>query len=72
MSDLPDQVHQATIDTIERVRLQERERIIKLLENKNAALQDIETGHNAGSEINSIRTKTISSIIELIKGETNV
>lgn len=32
MSDLSDLVHQATLDTIERVRREERERIIKLLE----------------------------------------
>lgn len=45
----------------------ERNRIIDLLESKLVLLQAVESGHNAGSEINAIRTKTIEAIIEFIK-----
>ena len=64
MSDLPNLVHQATLDTIERVRLEERERIIKLLEertNDSGSVLD-ETGNSIAD---------LSDLIELIKGETN-
>jgi hypothetical protein len=56
------------MDCIERGKIVERERIIRLLESKKVALEAIDLGHAKGSEINSIRTKTISSILELIKG----
>jgi hypothetical protein len=46
----------------------EQDRIIQLLETKKTALENIDTGHAQGSEINSIRTKTIEAIIEYIKG----
>lgn len=49
----------------------EQERITKLLEDKAAVLENIETGNGYGSELNSIRTKTLSSVIALIKGESN-
>lgn len=63
MSDLPDQVHQATLDTIERVRLEERERIIKLLEPEVERHQQLLLNASAGY---------LQGLIELIKGETNV
>jgi hypothetical protein len=47
----------------------ERERIIKLLDDKIAVLEMIETGHGYGSELNAIRSKTLTSAIQLIKGE---
>ena len=63
MSDLSDLVHQATLDTIERVRREERERIIKLLEertNDSGSVLD-ETGNSIAD---------LSDLIALIKGET--
>jgi hypothetical protein len=63
MSDIQDQVHQATIDTIERVRLQERERIIKLLESQIHGC----SGYDCDSCDDSSQ---IVDLIELIKGET--
>lgn len=57
MSDLSDLVHQATLDTIERVRREEQERIIKLLEKL-----DDDPCYVCGD---------LSKAIELIKGETN-
>lgn len=43
--------------------------ITKLLEEKAAALSKIDTGHGHGSELMSIRVKTMESVIALIKGE---
>jgi hypothetical protein len=63
MNDLPDLVHEATLDTIERVRLEERKRIIKLLEertNDSGSVLD-ETGNSIAD---------LSDLVELIKGET--
>jgi len=70
MSDIQDLIHKTSMDCIERGKIVERERIIKLLENTKTVLEGINTGHNSGSEINSIRTKTIGSVIDLINGET--
>lgn len=61
MSDLSDLVHQATLDTIERVRREERERIIKLLE---------EMIDNYGNLGWTVEQAAIKIAIELIKGET--
>lgn len=69
MSDLQDLIHKTSMDCLAKGKQQERERIIKMLEEKAAVLKNIEAGHGYGSELNSIRTKTLSSVIELIKAE---
>lgn len=61
MNDLPDLVHEATLDTIERVRLEERARIIKLLEEQCEWL----TQNNWGA--NHIKAANFKEAIELIK-----
>jgi len=49
----------------------ERNRIVELLEQTKARLEKIETGHEPGSHIMSIRTTTIEHTIKLIKGEVD-
>jgi len=61
--DLPDLVHEATLETIERVRLEERARIIKLLELGCERPLDPTWEH--------YRESCNCYQIELIKGETN-
>jgi hypothetical protein len=66
MSDLPDLVHKATLDTIERVKREERERIIKLLDERITNLRKC-----LGSDCDCRnQAKIIDYAIELIKGET--
>jgi len=65
MSDLQDLIHKTSIDCIEKGQRMERERIIKLLEertNDSGSVLD-ETGNSIAD---------LSDLIELIKGETNV
>lgn len=69
MSDIQDLIHKTSIDCIKQGERQATDRIIKMLEDKVAVLEKIEVGHGYGSELNSIRTKAIGSIINLIKGE---
>lgn len=69
MSDIQELIHKTSMDCLAKGREQERERIVRMLEEKAAVLEKIEAGHGYGSELNSIRTKTLSSVIELIKGE---
>ncbi len=69
MSDLQDLIYKTSMDCLAKGKQQEQERIIKMLEEKAAVLENIQAGHGYGSELNSIRTKTISSVIALIKGE---
>jgi hypothetical protein len=49
----------------------ERDRIVELLEQTKSRLEKIETGHNAGSHIMSVRTTTIEHAIKLIKGDVD-
>jgi len=60
MSDIQDLIHKTSMDCIERGKITERERIIKLLEN----LAYIDDG---GQEM---ITESKRELIELIKGET--
>ena len=66
MTDLPDIVHEATLDTIERVRLEERGRIVKLLEKKL-----FHTVYNDGEYPAVVNQQHFGGdVIQLIKGET--
>lgn len=56
-------------EAIYQAKLKEQDRVVTLLEEKVASLSKIETGHGYGSELMSIRIKTIESIIDLIRGE---
>lgn len=49
----------------------EQKRIIKLLEEKVVALMQIRTGHGYGSELMSVRIKTLETAIALIEGNEN-
>lgn len=74
MSDIQDQVHQATLDTIERVRLEERERIIKLLEDRKALLENPNNHYITAMNIPVTKESAMAitdATIWLIKGETN-
>jgi hypothetical protein len=71
MNDLPDQVHQATIDTIERVRLEERERIIKSLDIERTGSHALDDLIDTLIFMNISRSDFKRGLIELIKGETN-
>lgn len=64
MSDIQDLIHKTSIDCIEKGQKMERERIIKLLEdrtNDSGSVLD-ETGNSIAD---------LSDLIELIKGGTN-
>lgn len=65
MSDLQDLIHKTSMDCLERGKLLERERIIKLLEEQCEWL----TQNNWGA--NHIKAANFEEAIELIKGETN-
>jgi hypothetical protein len=64
MSDIQDLIHKTSMDCIERGKVIERERIIKLLENRTDDSGSVldETGNSIAD---------LSDLIELIKGETN-
>jgi len=65
MSDIQDLVHQATLDTIERVRVEERERIIKLLEEQKKTYSSPKYSTTGGF----VENFALDQAIELIKGE---
>jgi hypothetical protein len=64
MSDIQDLIHKTTMDSIERGKITERERIIKLLEPLGCEANGIE--HDCQ---NGLGYTTAKDLIELIKGK---
>ena len=71
MSDIQDLIHKATLDTIERIRREEQERIIKLLEDRKTEILNRQDADDLAMDlwVDGIVIRSIDYEIELIKGE---
>jgi hypothetical protein len=66
MSDLQDLIHKTTMDCLERGRREERQRVVKILEDWRNGLLDL---HDLPNVVIGVRS--IDAMIEYINGETN-
>jgi hypothetical protein len=71
VSDIQDLIHKATLDTIERIRREEQERIIKLLEDRKTEILNRQDADDLAMDlwVDGIVIRSIDYEIELIKGE---
>jgi len=73
MSDIQELIHKTSMDCIEKGQAMERERIIKLLEERKAEIMNKQDADDLAMDlwVDGIVIRSIDYEIELIKGETN-